>query len=260
MHDNQPTERQPAHFTAEDLRSGILDSSEEHREPITARKFLEVETHRSVFRALKSLPSAVVSRCATALDPGSDLLSQTAHLSVPITVHTSEVTYHRTHIYLLLVAHTSKGFRLGTDALFGGQKIKGVERTGGRSRHSNKVKRDSKNRASAHSSDEGDLILTLRELVNCCVTKFVEEIQHDLPGVEIDRLLSQDSKPRKPCVDVFMRDQLVIFEALGKSQNLGQSKHPRCAVDVDQEFEEDKRYWSLHTKTAMWVCEKILGV
>jgi RNA 3'-terminal phosphate cyclase (ATP) len=241
-------QRQAAHFTAEDLRPGFLDNYKEDGEPTTARKFLEVETYRSVFRAL--------NRCTMARDPGFDLSSQTEQSSVPITVHTSEVTYHRTHMYLLLVAHTSNGFRLGADALFDGQKRKGVERTTGR--HSSKVKGGSKSRASAHSSDEGDLILTLRDLVDRCVTKFVEEIEHGLPGNETDRLPSQESKLRKPCVDVFLRDQLVIFEALGRSQNHGQSKQPICALDEDQK--EDERYWSLHTKTAMWVCEKILGV
>jgi RNA 3'-terminal phosphate cyclase (ATP) len=48
-----------------------------------------------------------------------------------------------------------------------------------------------------------------------------------------------------------MRDQLVIFEALGKSA----SKN-----EADGNGEEDEEYYSLRMKTARWVCEQMLGV
>jgi RNA 3'-terminal phosphate cyclase (ATP) len=142
---------------------------------------------------------------------------------VPIGIHLSEATSHHTHIYILLVAHMSNGLTVGSDALFNGYE-----------------KRDGRNK--------GNTVATLNSLVDSCVTSLVEE----LSGLKKDA----DGKIQ-PAVDVHMRDQLIIFEALGL---LGESAKQNHEAGVLKKLDgEDERYWSLHTRTARWVCEQILG-
>lgn len=123
---------------------------------------------------------------------------------VPIAVH-SEQTFHRTHIYILIVAHTSTGFRLGRDALYGARTESGPRRK--------------KDRAGSTE---------IKKLVRRCIDGFIEEIA-----------------TRKSCLDVYMQDQAVVFEALG-----GNGK-PKTEMG-------DEREWSLHTRTAKWVCDQFV--
>jgi RNA 3'-terminal phosphate cyclase (ATP) len=51
---------------------------------------------------------------------------------------------------------------------------------------------------------------------------------------------------RNNCLDEFMRDQIVIFQALGKTMTTSENS-----------LEEEKL--SLHTRTAMWVCKEMIG-
>ena len=99
--------------------------------------------------------------------------------------------------YLLLVAETSEGYRLGRDWLYD-RKTKGIK------------------------TDE-----TCEQLVSKVVKDLRRELQHGA------------------CVDEYMQDQLVVFQALANGL---------AAVDTG------KQQASLHTKTARWVAEQILGV
>ncbi|KAL5356501.1 RNA 3'-terminal phosphate cyclase domain-containing protein, partial [Aspergillus floccosus] len=145
--------------------------------------------------------------------------------SVPVRIHTSEGTRHFSHLYVLIVAHTSTGFRIGHDALYGGAKGERRRReTGGQDRHASR-----------------GTVVAARELAKDCVAGFFRELYDArLQGSTLD------GAGHQPCVDEYMRDQVVVFEALGRRSG----KEQICG--------EDERYWSLHTRTAQWVCEAIL--
>ena len=102
---------------------------------------------------------------------------------------------HNKRLYLLLVAETSGGHRLGRDWLFD------------------------------------------------------EKINEEKPHRTVDRLVSkvvQDLNAELAhggCVDEYLQDQLVIFQALAKGKSKIDGGSP-----------------SLHTLTARWVCEKMLGI
>lgn len=145
---------------------------------------------------------------------------------VPINIHTSERTNHQTHIYLLLVGHTTTGFRIGSDFLLADAK----------DHHPKNKKRDKDSYQHA----------LVKNLIESCVADFENELWNQ----NYDRYDWFDRR-HQPCVDEYMRDQLVIFEALGR---LYPSKEGE--EDEDEDSLEDERYWSLHTKTARWVCKE----
>ena len=115
---------------------------------------------------------------------------------------TFEDSYHEKRCYLLLVATTSTGLKLGRDWLYDG----GVS-TGNAGR---------------------------------IIPKIVKKVSDDLIA-EIEH---------GGCVDEWMRDQLVVFQALAEGSSY---------VDGGR-TEGDRTTPSLHAQTAMWVTEKILGV
>jgi RNA 3'-terminal phosphate cyclase (ATP) len=53
------------------------------------------------------------------------------------------------------------------------------------------------------------------------------------------------------CVDEFMRDQIVVFQALAEG---------RCEIDVGRGEDGTHVLPSLHTKTAEWVAGQVLGI
>lgn len=189
----------------------------------TIREYLEERCQKSLRRASKDLDDSIITGARA--DGGED-----DYQHFPIDIHHSEATEHHTHIYILLVAHTSNGLAIGCDALFNGYE-----------------KRDGRNKGGNSGGD--NTVATLENLVNSCVASLVEELK----GLKRD----EDEKKHQPAVDVHMRDQLVIFEALGL---LGMSERQVDEADVSRGHNsEDERYWSLHTRTARWVCEQILG-
>lgn len=105
-------------------------------------------------------------------------------------------------LYLLLVAHTSKGYRLGRDWLYD-EKIKGTL-----------------------NDSQTEFIAT--KMVQRVVSELAAEIAHG------------------GCVDEYMRDQLVVFEAIADG---------RSHVDGGVGGSEG----SLHTRTCRWVAEEILA-
>ena len=99
--------------------------------------------------------------------------------------------------YLLLVAETSEGYRLGRDWLYD-RKTKGIK---------------------------------IEETCVQLVSKVIKDLKRELD--------------HGGCVDEYMQDQLVIFQALADGQ---------AAVDAG------RQQASLHTETARWVAERVLGV
>lgn len=100
-------------------------------------------------------------------------------------------------LYLLLVAETSNGYRLGRDWLFD-EKAKG---------------------------------LTTEQLCEKLVSKVMKDLKKELK--------------HGGCVDEYMQDQMVVFQALAAG-----TAEVECGVD---------REATLHTKTARWVAEQVVG-
>lgn len=206
----------------------VIHASNEDK--LTIREFIENETIQELHRRLPDLPSWVFQTP----DPET---------TVPIQIHTSERTYHPSQIYVLIVAHTSTGFRIGRDALSGESK-----ETSTRSR----LKRHKKNQS------KDDETSPIQQLIKRCIDRFLNEIYN--PSLEDEHSHHPGKHP--PCVDEYMRDQLVIFEALGKVSSPREEEQDgvsRTNTSTNSTAEDD-RYWSLHTQTARWVCEQVLGV
>ena len=110
-------------------------------------------------------------------------------------------------LYVLLVAHTQGGWRLGRDYLGSGRKAK------------NAVERS--------------------KIVSTAVERVVREL-----GVELKR---------GACVDEYMEDQLVVFQALAQGNSEVGDKEGQ---PVDSKGVETG---TLHTRTVRWVCAEILG-
>lgn len=246
-------------------------SDERTAEPDTVRGLVETETRRVLSRALRSLPSTRFFQQTSPDSPDAE------DSPVPIGIYTSQATHHHTRLYILLVAHTSTGFKLGRDALFdghrGSSKKDDVDNSvDGKSSFSGKGKgRGGKGRGHSSRAAPSSEVMksTVRNLVQQCVDGFIEEISEetDTDGGDEGSMptdsgaeKSSSKRGRKPCVDVFMRDQLVVFEALGKLQHEGEEAARGDIYREDEGRKEDEHYWSLHTRTAMWVCETILGV
>ena len=225
----------------------------------TVREYLAGKTLKAVGRALKSLAQrgperGDVDEKDTIETAGED---EDDAKEIPVTIHTSEKTYHQAHIYILLVAHTANGFRLGVDGLFGGfgdgGKGKGKSR---RSKNKNQYKyekqKDSKRgpRQAAGKNQNSEKQSSLDAFVDSCVGNLLEELLPEDSSESADQTPSR----HRPCVDVHMRDQLVIFDALARVDHGA----PARAVS-DESLVENDKYWSLHTQTARWMCEEILG-
>lgn len=124
-----------------------------------------------------------------------------------------EDTRDSRRLCLLLVAETSNGYRLGRDWLYDRKLSTGSSRTT-TTATTNKV---------------------VDELVSKVVNSLEEELAHG------------------GCVDEFLQDQLVVFQALAEGS---------ASVDYgnNNNKKDGKELASLHTKTVHWVAEEILGV
>ena len=107
---------------------------------------------------------------------------------------------HPKRLYLLIVAETSNGYRLGRDWLY-----------------------DSKPKLGNTVPDEA-----IEKLVSTVIADLELQLAHG------------------GCMDEFMQDQLVVFQALAEGKSV---------VDGGRDREA-----SLHTQTCRWVVEKILGL
>ena len=109
-----------------------------------------------------------------------------------------EDSRHPKRLYLLLVAETSEGFRLGRDWMYD-------------------------RKATASTTQEKN-----RQLVEKVFAELEKELEHG------------------GCVDEYMQDQLVVFQALANG---------RARVEYGK-----GQTASLHTQTARWVAEQVLGM
>lgn len=221
--------QQEAHGNRQDRRRAKHEKVQNHDYDMfpawTIREYLEEQSQKSLRKALRDLDDSIIAR------PRPDGVEDNSQ-EFPIDMHLSEATGHHTHIYILLVAHMSNGLTLGSDALFDGYE-----------------KRDRRNKG---GNSGNNTVATLDNLTNKCVASLVEELR----GLSNDG--GRTEGKHQPAVDVHMRDQLVIFEALGL---LSESARQTGEAGVSEEHGgEDERYWSLHTRTARWVCEQILGM
>ncbi|KAJ9487802.1 hypothetical protein VN97_g5503 [Penicillium thymicola] len=214
----------------------------------TVRQFVEQVTRRTLQSEMSKLdPSIFAKRFNSGISEGDSLSKLSAkNALVPITRHTSEATNHRSHVYILLVAHTSSGFRIGHDILgsMGGDclsKSKGKRKQ--KQQPARDPRRDSQNEIA---------FSTAADLVRRCVDGFIREISNEGPKVQPDQ--KPDSTVKRSCLDSYMRDQIVVFEALGEACNAD----GHDAETTDTETLEDERDWTLHTRTAQWVCRQIL--
>lgn len=139
---------------------------------------------------------------------------------IPILFPVDENSGHPKRLYLLLVAVTANNHRLGRDWLF-----------------DEKITEDK---------------------IPQIVDKLVLKVSRDL-----DREIRHGG-----CVDEFMRDQLVVFQAVvqGKAVVEGSETAGRGGDEVNSEdrrssglAERARKEGSLHTRTAKWVVEKLVG-
>lgn len=206
-------------------RERASDSTTASHSPVTIRQAVEQEVLSGLHRGLRRLPAWVFDSSTTSNlseDEAGDLAD-----SVPIRIHTSEATRHPAHLYIMIVAHTTNGLKISHEALSG-----------------------SRPKAKKGHHDATEQPAAARELAEQCVAGFLQELY--------DPRLQGSSRPgmagaHRPCVDVHLRDQTVIFEALGGVFRAG-SGNEQAAQGT-----EDQRFWSLHTRTAQWVCDEILG-
>ena len=117
--------------------------------------------------------------------------------SVEILFPIDETSGSEKRLYLLIVAETSNGYRLGRDWLF----------------------------------DEKVRDLKMEKLCEKLVSKVMKDLKKELK--------------HGGCVDEYMQDQLVVFQALAAGK-----------AEVDRGIDREA---TLHTKTARWVAEQVVG-
>lgn len=142
----------------------------------------------------------------------SSLPSHVLDQDVPIGIHTSEPTQHHTHIYILIVGHTTTGFRVSRDELFEGD-LNYLVNT---------------------CSDVYKRFL-VQGVGDACVRQFVRELY--------DRNLEEFSRQEgrhQPCVGRAMRDQLVIFEELERLYSPQGSRKEDVREDKGDKSEYDR--------------------
>ncbi|DAA79249.1 TPA_exp: putative RNA 3'-terminal phosphate cyclase [Trichophyton benhamiae CBS 112371] len=214
--------------------------------PQTAREFIQLETIRTLSRELNRQVNREQSVLPTTpeIDDAEvdEMQSHRINIGdVVVNLHTSEATSHYSQTYILLVAHTSTGFRLGRDALYSSFHH-------GPSRSDSKTGKKARKGSARSSADSGNILLRMKGMIDQCVTDLMDEFESH-PG---DQGQGRRIIIPKKAVDVYMRDQLVVFEALGRLTHPG----PHLSAGGEQRDEEGV---SLHTRTAKWVCEQILG-
>lgn len=210
----------------------------ENGESQTVANYAERETLRRLRKALKTLDPSILEE------------SPEGESHIPIELSPTEITSHFSRLYVLLVAHTSTGFRIGHDALLGDNRAHKPAKAKVGKHHKYKKGQEpppKKSSSKAHLQRVSDMI-------DDCVQGFIEELSETYPDTTAEQDGSTGIRAAKrSCLDSHMRDQIVVFEALG---NLGD--RVSIAGSEAAQAHEDERYWTLHTKTAQWVCQKML--
>ncbi|KAJ6185964.1 hypothetical protein N7519_007265 [Penicillium mononematosum] len=215
----------------------------------TVRQFIEQFTQHTLRREMRKLDPSIFAKRSTSRPAEEDAPETSSKdTPVPTKIHTSEATNHRSHVYVLLVAHTSSGFRIGHDILggIGGDRL---------SKPKNKGKQKHQQAQDARHDSQNEIVFSAAgHLVRRCVEGFIGEISDKSPNAQPDQKPASTAK--RACLDSYMRDQVVVFEALGKACHAGGGDTDA----TDTETLEDERGWTLHTKTAQWVCRQMLDV
>ena len=205
--------------------------------PSSVRRYLEERTASLLRRALKRDGHLISeSKVDSEFDNMSITDKQMSSPSgVSVNLRHSEATSHPQHIYLLLVAHTSNGFRLGRDALYGisdkGEPTKG----GSKSQKSKQTKGQKGAKPTKVAYDESE------DRVETMIEQCISELMFELNNGDMR------------CLDTFMRDQVIVFQALGQLS-------AGCHEEENQSRRDNGENLSLHARTAQWVCKKMLGV
>ncbi|OQE23919.1 hypothetical protein PENSTE_c008G09600 [Penicillium steckii] len=208
-----------------------LSGTETSGENQTIRQYCEGQVHRTLRKALRKLDPALFDQ--------AQLENTDNRGQIPITLAQSEATSHSARFYILLVADTEQGFKIGHDALGTAQAPQRPKQPG-RNKHK-QVKKGAKQEQTA--------LEHIDEFIQGCIEGLVNEIVG--LGIDVSNGQTSDVKAKKRSpLDQHMRDQIVVFEALGK---LSGERATNGA-----ETTEDERYWTLHTKTAQWVCREML--
>jgi RNA 3'-terminal phosphate cyclase (ATP) len=216
-----------------------LNQAAENGESLTVASYAERETLRRLRKTLKTLDPSILAE------------SSGDESRVPIDMSPTEITSHASRVYILLVAHTSTGFRIGQDALLGDHR--GTKPTKQKLGKHQKYKKG-QGPPPKKSSSEAQL-QRVSDMIDGCVQGFIEELSETQDDTHTDQKAgwTVSTAAKRSCLDSHMRDQIVVFEALG---NLG-DKVGIAASEAAEDL-EDERYWTLHTKTAQWVCQKML--
>ncbi|KAI2793744.1 hypothetical protein POX_a00328 [Penicillium oxalicum] len=228
--------------------SDTLEQVDEDGLALTVMDYIIRETHRRLRKALKTLDS-------------SPSLEHSARESnrVPIKIYLTEPTFHYAQVSILLVAHTANGFRIGCDSLLGDTpKTKGGKKNSEKHQMFPRGQRRAPNR----SNDEAHLE-RVSNMIDNCVNDFLKELAETLDDTRVHGAQGDGEHDRPlalklPCLDSYMRDQIVIFEALGRLGHTTEEVHDKV-LSEEAEITEHQRYWTLHTKTAQWVCEQMLS-
>lgn len=216
-----------------------LSQAGENGESLTVASYAELETLRRVRKALKTRDPSIIA------EPSDD------ESRIPIDMPPTEITSHSSRVYILLVAHTSTGFRIGHDALLGDNR--GTKPTKKKLGKHQKYKKGQGPPPKKGSSEAQ--LQRVSDMIDDCVEGFIKELSetHDDTHTDPAGGSSGSRGVKRSCLDSHMRDQIVVFEALGNFGN-----KVGIAPSEAAEAIEDERHWTLHTKTAQWVCQKML--
>ncbi|CAG8062898.1 unnamed protein product [Penicillium olsonii] len=219
-----------------------LEADSLSKEVCTLRKHIEQTARQALRSATRKIHPSTFAPRQTLSSPESSDDDGEPEIAVPVRMHTSEATYHHSHVYLLLVAHTSTGFRIGHDTL-------GSLGSGRAKKQKNKGRNKQRLIHDDRHAFEKDVFSGATEMVRGCVEGFIREISNGIPAAESDSVITPE---KKACLDQHMRDQIVVFEALGEACH-------GTISETANEIREDGRDWTLHTRTAQWVCRQVLG-
>ncbi|KAK2781545.1 hypothetical protein FQN52_001577 [Onygenales sp. PD_12] len=191
----------------------------------TIRGFLEDATVKRVTRAMSHRQPSAAS--------GQQVPPQSTSTAgnPAVNIHTTERTHGDSRIYILLVAHTSTGFRLGRDKQYADV-------------HEPEVKNNkhNKNKKTGPAKPQESMKSLLERMVDTCVADLISEFPED----QLDGGAKGKSAPKtKGCLDTYMRDQVVVFQALGQlgAEETGEGHTPE---------ETEEAGLSLHSQTAIW--------
>lgn len=107
---------------------------------------------------------------------------------------------------------------------------------------------------SSRNTRRNDTISVITDLVDLCVHGFLREISGQIPDT-CAKQISDNKVGKRACLDMYMRDQVIVFEALGE---VCQGSMPDQEEEDESSQHEDESCWTLHTKTAKWVCHQML--